>query len=45
MVYKMAGRELAETIQCGIEYDPNSPCDAGAPDKVDPAIVAQLLTL
>jgi transcriptional regulator GlxA family with amidase domain len=45
LVYKMAGRELAETIQCGIEYDPHPPHDAGAPGKVDPAIVAQLLTL
>jgi len=44
LVDLMGGSELAQAIQCGIEYDPHPPYDAGAPDKVDPAIVAQLLT-
>ena len=38
------GRGLAESIQCGIEYDPAPPYDAGSPDKVPPAVVEQLLT-
>jgi putative intracellular protease/amidase len=42
---RAAGRARAEAIQCGIEYDPHPPYDAGHPDKVDPAIVANLLTL
>ncbi len=35
---------LAEAIQCGIEYDPHPRYDAGSPEKVDPALVAELLT-
>jgi transcriptional regulator GlxA family with amidase domain len=45
LVDTMAGRELAEAIQCGIEYDPHPQYDAGSPEKVDPAIVERLLTL
>jgi transcriptional regulator GlxA family with amidase domain len=45
LVDTMAGRELAEAIQCGIEYDPHPQYDAGSPEKVAPAIVEQLLTL
>lgn len=41
---RIAGRRTAEAIQCGIEYDPHPPHDAGDPTKVDPAIVAELLT-
>ncbi len=37
--------ELAEAIQCGIEYDPDPRYDAGSPEKVDPATVERLLTL
>ena len=44
LVDTMGGRRLAEAIQCGIEYDPHPRYDAGAPEKVDPAIVAELLT-
>jgi transcriptional regulator GlxA family with amidase domain len=44
LVDTMAGRELAEAIQCGIEYDPHPQYDAGSPEKVDPAIVERLLT-
>jgi transcriptional regulator GlxA family with amidase domain len=43
LVDAMAGRELAEAVQCGIEYDPHPPYDAGSPEKVDPAIVERLL--
>ncbi|KAE8764751.1 DJ-1/PfpI family protein [Georgenia thermotolerans] len=45
LVDRLAGRGAAEAIQCGIEYDPMPPFDAGSPDKVDPATVARLLTL
>jgi putative intracellular protease/amidase len=41
---RIAGDGTAEAIQCGIEYDPHPPYDAGSPAKVDPAVVAQLLT-
>jgi putative intracellular protease/amidase len=43
LVDLMGGAELAQAIQCGIEYDPHPPYDAGAPEKVDPAIVDRLL--
>jgi transcriptional regulator GlxA family with amidase domain len=41
---RMAGQPVAEAVQCGIEYDPHPPYDAGSPDKVDPAVVEQLLS-
>jgi transcriptional regulator GlxA family with amidase domain len=44
VVDRLAGPAQAQAIQCGIEYDPHPPHDAGHPDKVDPAIVAHLLT-
>ncbi len=43
LVDRMAGPQQAQAIQCGIEYDPVPPYDAGHPDKVDPAIVTALL--
>jgi putative intracellular protease/amidase len=36
---KIAGREVAQAIQLGIEYDPQPPFDAGSPDKAPPEIV------
>jgi putative intracellular protease/amidase len=36
---KIAGDEIAQAIQLGIEYDPQPPFDAGAPSKVAPEIV------
>jgi transcriptional regulator GlxA family with amidase domain len=39
---RIAGREVAEAIQLGIEYDPQPPFDAGAPEKA-PAQVVQAL--
>ena len=40
----IGGDDLARAVQCGIEYDPHPPYDAGAPDKDAPATVAGLLT-
>ncbi|MBI2785325.1 MAG: DJ-1/PfpI family protein [Legionella longbeachae] len=39
---KVAGQQVAETLQLGIEYDPEPPFNAGSPDKVKPEIVASL---
>ncbi len=44
LVDRIAGRQVAEAIQCGIEYDPQPPYDAGDPARVDPRIVETLLT-
>lgn len=35
---KVAGKEVAEMLQLGIEYDPKPPFDAGSPRKVKPEI-------
>jgi putative intracellular protease/amidase len=39
---RIAGDELAQAIQLGIEYDPQPPYDAGSPDKAPAEIVAAL---
>ncbi|MFI5038120.1 MAG: DJ-1/PfpI family protein, partial [Solirubrobacterales bacterium] len=39
---RVAGDEVAQAIQLGIEYDPQPPFDAGAPQKAPAAIVALL---
>ncbi len=39
LVELLHGREMAEAIQLGIEYDPQPPFDAGAPWKASPEIV------
>jgi putative intracellular protease/amidase len=39
---RIAGDEVAQAIQLGIEYDPEPPFDAGSPDKA-PAAIVQLL--
>ena len=39
---KLAGQQVAQTLQLGIEYDPNPPFDVGSPTKADPAIVRAL---
>jgi hypothetical protein len=36
---KIAGPELAQAIQLGIEYDPQPPFDAGSPEKAPDEIV------
>jgi transcriptional regulator GlxA family with amidase domain len=42
LVARIAGRQVAEGIQLGIEYDPQPPFDAGAPSKA-PREVVELL--
>jgi transcriptional regulator GlxA family with amidase domain len=36
---RVAGPEVAQAIQLGIEYDPQPPFDAGSPEKAPAAIV------
>jgi transcriptional regulator GlxA family with amidase domain len=37
---KIAGDEIAQAIQLGIEYDPQPPFDAGSPDKAPESVIA-----
>jgi transcriptional regulator GlxA family with amidase domain len=39
---KIAGEEIAQAIQLGIEYDPHPPFDSGSPDTA-PARVVDLV--
>jgi transcriptional regulator GlxA family with amidase domain len=39
---RIAGDDVAQAIQLGIEYDPHPPFDAGSPDTAPPDIVALL---
>ena len=39
---KIAGQNVAETLQLGIEYDPAPPFDVGSPDKANPIILDAL---
>ncbi len=39
---RIAGREVAEAIQLGIEYDPQPPFDAGSPAKAPAAVRERL---
>lgn len=39
---KIAGQQVAEALQLGIEYDPHPPFDKGSPAKASPALVANL---
>lgn len=39
LVQRIAGDELAQAIQLGLEYDPQPPFDAGSPHKAPAAIV------
>lgn len=43
LVGREAGREVAEAVQLGIEYDPDPPFDAGSPEKA-PAPIVELVT-
>lgn len=36
---RLQGREAAEAIQLGIEYDPQPPFDSGSPEKASPELV------
>jgi transcriptional regulator GlxA family with amidase domain len=42
LVERVAGRQVAEAIQLGIEYDPQPPFDAGSPAKAPAAVVEAL---
>lgn len=42
LVAQIAGEQVAQAIQLGIEYDPQPPFDAGAPHKAPAEIVALL---
>jgi transcriptional regulator GlxA family with amidase domain len=42
LVEKIAGAQVAQAIQLGIEYDPQPPFDAGSPQKAPAEIVALL---
>jgi transcriptional regulator GlxA family with amidase domain len=42
LVDRIAGPEVAQAIQLGIEYDPQPPFDAGAPEKAPAPIVEML---
>jgi transcriptional regulator GlxA family with amidase domain len=42
IVKRVAGEEVAKSIQLAIEYDPAPPFDAGSPSKAPAAIVAKL---
>lgn len=39
---KLAGQEVAESLQLGLEYDPEPPYNAGSPAKAAPHIVNSL---
>lgn len=41
---KIAGQAVAESLQLGIEYDPEPPFDAGSPEKANPVILDALRT-
>ncbi len=41
----LAGDEVAQAIQLGIEYDPQPPYDAGSPQKAGPDVVKVYTTL
>jgi putative intracellular protease/amidase len=36
---KIAGAQIAQAIQLGIEYDPQPPFDAGSPSKASPEVI------
>jgi cyclohexyl-isocyanide hydratase len=43
VVAELAGPEVAQAIQLGIEYDPSPPFDAGHPDKASEAATALMV--
>ena len=43
IVAELAGPEVAQAIQLGIEYDPSPPFDAGHPDKAPEAAKALMV--
>jgi transcriptional regulator GlxA family with amidase domain len=45
LVQTINGREVAQAVQLGIEYDPQPPLDAGSPEKAPPEIVELVRTV
>jgi len=43
IVAELAGPEVAQAIQLGIEYDPSPPFDVGHPDKASEAAIALMV--
>jgi cyclohexyl-isocyanide hydratase len=43
IIADLAGPEVAQAIQLGIEYDPSPPLDAGHPDKASEAAIALMV--
>jgi cyclohexyl-isocyanide hydratase len=43
IITELAGPEVAQAIQLGIEYDPSPPFDAGHPDKASEAAIALMV--
>src|ERR1051325_4622367 len=43
IISELAGPDVAQAIQLGIEYDPSPPFDAGHPDKASEAAVALMV--
>jgi transcriptional regulator GlxA family with amidase domain len=39
---RIAGEEVAQAIQLGIEYDPAPPFDAGSPSKASPEVIGMV---
>jgi transcriptional regulator GlxA family with amidase domain len=39
LVQRINGEQVAQAVQLGIEYDPQPPLDAGAPEKAPPEVV------
>ena len=42
---RIAGEDVAQAIQLGIEYDPEPPFDSGSPAKAAPQIVELVTAL
>jgi cyclohexyl-isocyanide hydratase len=43
IVAELAGPEVAQALQLGIEYDPSPPFDVGHPDKASEAAIALMV--
>ena len=43
IIAELAGPEVAQAVQLGIEYDPSPPFDAGHPDKASEAAISLML--
>ncbi|KTD62161.1 DJ-1/PfpI family protein [Legionella spiritensis] len=39
---KISGEDIAQTLQLGLEYDPQPPFNSGSPDKASPQILKNL---